>query len=203
MDTETKYCPYCGEKIRREAKKCKHCGEWLTEETKKIAEIKKKEEEKADFEKWKEEREKNQPKENYVVGFLSIVLINVIFWGGISLIFHYTIPSEKRMEHAIIKDMQECVKEKATSYTNLLLGEEAGGIASLFFDSGISDEGIVEQFKKNNSIAIKSQWLWSVGKIYNRNIHDDGTTVCLGILGIVIPFVEWEDFILMDEEETN
>lgn len=202
MDMETKCCPYCGEKIRKEAKKCRHCGEWLTEETKKAADIKKKEQEKASFEKWKAEREKKQ-KMNGVVGILAFVFMLVAFWGGIALIIHYTVPSDKRMERAIIKDMQECVRDKATSYTNLLLGEEAGGIASLFFDSGISDEGIVEQFKKNNSITIESKWLWAVGKISNRNFFDDGTVVCFGFLGIVIPFVEWEDFILMDEEETN
>ena len=202
MDMETKCCPYCGEKIRKEAKKCRHCGEWLTEETKKAADIKKKEQEQASFEKWKAEREKKQ-KMNGVVGILAFVFMLVAFWGGIALIIHYTVPSDKRMERAIIKDMQECVRDKATSYTNLLLGEEAGGIASLFFDSGISDEGIVEQFKKNNSITIESKWLWAVGKISNRNFFDDGTVVCFGFLGIVIPFVEWEDFILMDEEETN
>lgn len=202
MDNEIKYCPYCGEKIRKEAKKCKHCGEWLTDKTKKAAEIKKEKQEKASFEEWKAEREKKQ-KRNYTAEILLSIIVLVIFWGGIALIVHYAVPSDKRMERAIIKDIQECVKDKATSYTNVLLGKEVGEITSLFFDSGISDEGIVEQFKKNNSITIESKWLWSIGKIYNRNTFDDGTIVCFGFLGIVIPFVEWDDFILMDEEEIN
>ena len=29
MNTNTKLCPCCGEKILTTAKKCKHCGEWL------------------------------------------------------------------------------------------------------------------------------------------------------------------------------
>ncbi|WP_291556929.1 hypothetical protein [Bacteroides sp.] len=202
MDIETKCCPYCGEKIHKEAYKCKHCGEWLTEETKKAADIKKIKQEKANFEKWKAEREEKQKQENnitnIIIGILSIVFINVLFWGGIALIIHYTVPSDKRMEHAIIKDMQECVRDKMTSYTNLLLGEETSEIASLFFDSGVSNKDIVEQFKKNNTIIIESKWLWSVGKIYNRQFEEDGTMVCFGFLGIVIPFVEWDDFILMD-----
>lgn len=200
MNVSFKHCPYCGEKIRLEAQKCKHCNEWLTEEGKKKIEINKIYQEKTKLEKWKTEREK---KTNDVVGVLSFVLIVVAFWGGIALIIHSTVPSDKRMERAIIKDMQNCVRDKATSYTNLLLGDEASVFAPLFFDSGVSDECIVEQFKKNNSITIESKWLWSVGKIYNRNIHDDGTVVCFGFLGIVIPFVEWDDFILMDEVETN
>lgn len=30
------------------------------------------------------------------------------------------------------------------------------------------------------------------------SLLEDGTMVCFGFLGIVIPFVEWDDFILMD-----
>lgn len=103
------------------------------------------------------------------------------------------------MERAIINDMQDCVKDKATSYTNLIFGSEIGGLASLFFDSGVSDESIAEQFHKNNAIHIEKTWLWSVGKISNRNTYTEGATVCFGILGIVVPFVEWDDFVLMDE----
>lgn len=32
VESGTKYCPYCQEKIAFGAKKCKHCGEWLDEE---------------------------------------------------------------------------------------------------------------------------------------------------------------------------
>lgn len=200
MDNETKYCPYCGEKIRKEAKKCKHCGEWLTEETKKAAEIKQREQEKASFEKWKEERQKNQEKNSVADSLVSFLLL-AIFWGGIALIVHFTVPSDQRMERAIMKDVRECVRDKATSYANLLFGNEAGEIASLLLDSSISDESLVQQFKKNNSITIESKWLWSVGKIYNRSTIGDGTVVCVGFLGMVIPFVEWDDFILKDKEK--
>ena len=202
MDNKIKYCPYCGEKILKEAKKCRHCGEWLTEETKKAAEIKKREQEQASFEKWKEEHSEKQKKNN-ASDILISILMYAIFWGGIALIVHGTVPSDTRMERAIIKDMQECVRDKTTSYTSLLLGDEAAEIASLFFDSSISDGSIFEQFKKSNSITIESKWLWSVGKIHNRNTVDEGTVVCFGFLGIVIPFVEWEDFILKDEKKTN
>ena len=34
MDKDTKFCPYCGEKIKAEAKKCRFCGEWLDKEDK-------------------------------------------------------------------------------------------------------------------------------------------------------------------------
>ena len=32
MESETKHCPFCDERISKDAKKCKYCGEWLLEE---------------------------------------------------------------------------------------------------------------------------------------------------------------------------
>ena len=197
MEGNYKRCPYCGEDIKANAKKCRHCGEWLTEEGKKIEAAR------------KAENKQPAPKdEETSTGAVAAALGCVfVFWamviGGVLLLLHCTIPSEQRMDRAIVADMQECVKDKTLSYTRYL-GDGVDALASFFFDSGISEEGIAEQFYNNNAITIDEKWFWSVGRIHNRNFSSEGTVVCFGILGIVFPFVEWNDFVLMDEDtETN
>ena len=110
----------------------------------------------------------------------------------------FTIPSDSRMERAIMSDVQSCVEDKAVSFSGFF-GEEASALASLFLSTEASAQSISEQYRKNNRTVIERSWFWSVGKIYNRNTPD-GTNVCFGIFGIVIPYVAWEDFILMNEE---
>lgn len=189
----TKRCPFCGETIKKEAKKCRHCGEWLTE---------------------KPLQKNSQPSQNDATqtetekepsmaqSILMSCLFLLFFYGGIAgvilAIAHFTIPSDSRMERAIMNDVQSCVEDKAVSFSGFF-GEEASALASLFLSTEASAQSISEQYRKNNRTVIERSWFWSVGKIYNRNTPD-GTNVCFGIFGIVIPYVAWEDFILMNEE---
>lgn len=189
----TKRCPFCGETIKKEAKKCRHCGEWLTE---------------------KPLQKNSQPSQNDATqtetekepsmaqSILVSCLFLLFFYGGIAgvilAIAHFTIPSDSRMERAIMNDVQSCVEDKAVSFSGFF-GEEASALASLFLSTEASAQSISEQYRKNNRTVIERSWFWSVGKIYNRNTPD-GTNVCFGIFGIVIPYVAWEDFILMNEE---
>lgn len=192
-----KNCPYCGEDIKVEAKKCKHCGEWQTEDSKKEAlklEKAQHEEERATIE---QKQKVETRKAMTLLGGCAF-----FFWGGlivgILLFLHYTIPSDERMRHAIKKDMYECTLEEAKNYSSLL-GEDVSTLTSLFLSTEMSVETIYKQFELNNSISIERSWIWTTGKICNRNIPD-GELVCFGMLGIVVPFVLWDDFLLMNEK---
>ena len=198
MDTEYKNCPYCGERILKEAKKCQHCGEWLNAKAKKEAEQRaaaKHEAEQA----VKEQERKKENAQAMTIGIGCGLLLWIMIIGGLSYIIHCTVPSEERMERAIVENVQECVEEKVTSVAGFF-GKEAGGIASFLFATGAPAENISKTFYHYNDITIESKWLWSIGKISNRNTNAKGNTVCFGMLGIVIPFVEWEDFVLSEED---
>lgn len=199
MENEFKVCPYCGEKIRKEAQKCRHCGEWLTEEPP----LQKKEVEQDSTE---QVVSKKSPLQSIAIGCLFLL----IFYGGIAgiilIVAHLTIPSDERMERAIIKDVQACVEDKAVSVSGLF-GEEASALTSMFLATDASAQSINENYQKYNATVIKRSWFWSVGKIYNCN-SPNGVNVCFGMFGIVIPYVDWEDFALTDSgkgayERTN
>ena len=198
MENEFKSCPYCGEKIRKEAKKCRFCGEWLTDDTRKAAEMKEKAEEKAKLQKWLENRKAKRSGAGVMTVFL-LILFLVCFWGGVAYIVHLAVPSKDRMELAIVSDIEECVTEQAANYTNFFLGEEIGSLASLMLDNSEVKDNIMKEFNKYNTVSIESKWFWTIGKIYNRNTTADGTTICFGMLGFVVPFVEWDDIVLMED----
>lgn len=190
---DTKRCPFCGEVINKAAKKCRHCGEWLTEKP-----LSQNCQTLSDVANSTEKEKGPSMTQSILVGCLFLLF----FYGGIAgvilAIAHFTIPSDSRMERAIMNDVQSCVEDKAVSFSGFF-GEEASALASLFLSTEASAQSISEQYRKNNRTVIERSWFWSVGKIYNRNTPD-GTNVCFGIFGIVIPYVAWEDFILMNEE---
>lgn len=78
MENEFKSCPYCGEKIRKEAKKCRFCGEWLTDDTRKAAEMKEKAEEKAELQKWLENRKAKRSGAGVMTVFLLILFFGML-----------------------------------------------------------------------------------------------------------------------------
>lgn len=187
MGNNTKPCPYCGEEIMMKAVKCKHCGEWLNQEARKKNEPVVK----------RETRKKPEPVAKEIgLGCLTLVAAYSIPAIIIGLILHFTIPDDSRMERAIVENVQECVVDEAQSYTSLV-SDDLSGLASLLLSNDVSAEVISQQFEAANDVEIDRSWFWSTGKIYN-NQNLEGSTVCFGILGIVIPFVTWDDFSLAE-----
>lgn len=179
----TKNCPHCGEEILATAKKCKHCGEWLEQQP-------------------AEQNANDLYQEDIswdaddVWGCLWWIIIIV------GLIWAYNDkPSEEEFHQAILEEVRDEVADKTSTALDILGGEEYNGIgslASIFInESSTAMESISKSFYQNNEIRINEHWFYHTAEIVNSN-YPTGTVVALGICGIVIPFVAWDDFKLAD-----
>lgn len=190
MNRNIKHCPYCGEEIKTEAKKCRHCNEWLTEEGKTTSN---REGVSA------KDSEGDSPLMNVAGCLLAII---DVFWLPIVLLVCAAIfvPNEKAHNEEIHADVIECIKDESGEWMDILGGSELKGLASIFMETGEVKEGIIDNFDHLNKIQVNKSWFWSTGKLINR-LHPEGTTVSFGIFGMVFPFVDWDDIVLVDKQK--
>ena len=196
MEHQTKKCPHCAEDILATAKKCKHCGEWLEHQSAKQTDDNAKENvNEAVINHLIAEREAKENVETFWGCLFWIVLIVGSIWA------YNDKPSEEKIEQAILEDVRDCVANKTSSTLGLfddsgdnLLGE----LASMFINESDEAKGSISQsFYENNKIRINDHWFYRTGEIINSE-HPSGTTVAFGICGFVIPFVDWDDFKLIN-----
>ena len=193
---DTKQCPYCGETIKAAAKKCRHCGEFLTDEARREAEQRKSSANNTYAETPPATVMDSDAAGCAMLSGCSLIAVAVVI-GAIVALLHFTVPSDERMERAIEKDVYSCVEDEVSTYSGLL-GDELGALADLVMSANATEETVTDAFRSLNEISIERSFLWTEGKIKNRN-SVEGETVCFGILGIVIPYVTWDDFVLSED----
>lgn len=187
---KTKRCPYCGEEIMATAKKCRHCNEWLVKEAMPAATTGKKEK--------KDDDDLSAGSIALVGGFL------LLFWGGVAvgivMLLHFTVPNSSRMEKCIKEEVAELTASQVSDLTDQFGGSELGDLARLFMDTDEVSDEVIKSFNRYNSIEVEESYCWSVAYIHNSKTSEDGEIGSFGILGIVIPLVEWEDFVLQGSD---
>ena len=62
---------------------------------------------------------------------------------------------------------------------------------------------IIKSFYKVNEIEIDESWCWSVGRIYNAESPSEGSVASFGILGMVFPLVDWDDFVMLKDNQSH
>lgn len=181
---ETKKCPYCGEEININAVKCKHCGEWLPKQDNVAPQA--------------ESSAGSDSSTDKGCLFASAV-VSLFIWAalGFAILYgaHCLVPSDERMAHSVYEDVGKCFKNKVADYSSLLGGAELGLLTNLFLDNNTATSAIEGVFDKYNRVDVERHWLYSEAKIVNDD-NPDGKVVSVGFVGLVLPFVEWDDFIL-------
>ena len=186
MNQETKKCPYCGEEILITAKKCKHCGEWLEENDEKQIQQQMKLLENAD----------NNNNRGCGCGTILIVVLLIAAY--------LTNPKEEKFHTAIVEDVIKNIADKTSSgLSNISENSFVGEIGSWIVKE--SRENLKKKFYEQNEVKINNYWLFSTAELINSD-NVEGTTVAWGVFGVVIPFVGWDDFKILNmnsKKESN
>lgn len=187
---KTKRCPYCGEEIMAAAKKCRYCNEWLSKDGGSGGSATQREAAKTD-----------DDSGNSDAGALALIGgCGLLFWAGIIfgivMLLHFTVPSSSRMEDCIREDVADVTASNASDVATFLGGDDLGFLADVLMDTDVMSGEVMSAFDRYNTIEIDESFCWSVGYIRNYTTSGEGRVGCFGILGIVIPLVEWDDFVL-------
>ncbi len=123
-----------------------------------------------------------------------VILIGVLV--VIAIIAILTVPSEETMRKEMTDDIRQCIQEN-DSIQRDQLDDALGNIMRIVTeaDSTVDDRALMNNFNKYNKLEIYKHTLYSTAYIHN-NFRPEGTRVGIGIFGIVIPTVNFNDFLL-------
>ena len=191
----TRQCPYCGEDIQPGAIKCKHCNEWLVNNpppTPKSPEELAKELEK--------QEEKKQVKKMATGCLIAALIVPVLIIGMLLFIASITVPDLEEHREEIRESAVECAEDEAGDILGLLGGTALKPLLSLAMNTETAQRAVLENFDKRNKIEYVPGTFWSKARIVNR-IYPKGKNVSFGILGMVFSSLDWEDFVLLEDEK--
>lgn len=131
---------------------------------------------------------------NSCLGQLIIVVVLIVV---VVLIAAYTVPSEERMVTDTTDAISRCIEDNKLSKCDRI-DDGVRNVTSMFTDC---DSAIVEAnmelFNQYNRIEVYPHTLYSTARIHS-NFIAEGVRVAIGIFGMVIPTVSYNDMVLRD-----
>ncbi len=123
-----------------------------------------------------------------------IILIGIMLIMAIIALF--TVPSEKKMRKEMTDNIRQCIQEN-DSIQGDQLDDAIGNIIHMFTDadSTARDKELMDAFYQYNKLEIYRHSLYATAYIHN-NFRPEGIRVGVGIFGVVIPTVNFNDFLL-------
>ena len=116
--------------------------------------------------------------------------------GVLALIAMITRPSDERMESESIDNLKECIADNDSIQGDQI--DDAVGNFIHFFtsaDDNAIKPDVLEAFNKYNQLKVYHHPLYKTAYVHN-NFRPQGSRVGIGIFGIVIPTVNFEDILL-------
>ena len=193
----TKRCPYCGEKIKPTAIKCRHCGEWLVSDPPPT--IKSPEEQAKEQEKQQEKKQQKKIATGCLIISLIVPVILIVILG---LIAKWTVPDLEEHREEIREKAVKCAEDQAGDILSSFGGSVLKPLLSMAMNTETVQGVILEKFDKLNKIEYVPGTFWSHARIVNR-IYPEGKTVSFGIFGMAFPSLDWDDFVLLDDKESD
>ncbi|WP_028902186.1 MULTISPECIES: hypothetical protein [unclassified Prevotella] len=124
-----------------------------------------------------------------------ILILGVITLVGM-LVAYFTAPKESDMTEEMTDNMMQCL-EVNNGIKGDVVDDYVNNLAFIFTtaDTTAISKDILETYHKYNRLESYRHTFYSTSYIHN-NMHPEGTRVGIGIFGIIIPTVLYEDILL-------
>ena len=130
-----------------------------------------------------------------------LIILGAIL-GVLAFIAHLTRPSEQKMRAEMLDNIRQCIESPDSIHTDAI--DDAVANLGYIFTSADSvvDVALLNKFKKYNRLEYYDRWLYSSMHVYN-NFHLEGLRCGIGIFGIVIPTINFNDLLLREGPVRN
>jgi hypothetical protein len=126
---------------------------------------------------------------------LGKIVILLVILGIVALAAHLTRPSEETMRTEILDDIRQCIESPDSVSTDWLDDAVANvGYAFTNADSVVNYE-LLATFNRYNRLVYYKHPLYSSMHVFN-NFHSEGIRCGIGIFGLVIPTINFNDLLL-------
>ncbi|SHK97694.1 hypothetical protein [Xylanibacter ruminicola] len=124
-----------------------------------------------------------------------IIIATVIILAAL-LMAYFTAPKESDMDAEMNDNLMQCL-EVNDGVKGDVVDDYVHNLTFIFTtaDTTVIDRDKLETYEKHNRLESYRHTFYSTSYIYN-NMHPEGTRVGVGIFGIIIPTVFYEDILL-------
>jgi hypothetical protein len=113
----------------------------------------------------------------------------------LAFVAHITRPSERKMLEKMTDNVRQCI-EKPDSIRTDWIDDAVANVGYIFTEAGPNvDKESWENFNKYNRMVYYDRWLYSSIRIFN-NFNPEGIRSGVGLFGVVIPMVNFNDLLL-------
>ena len=132
---------------------------------------------------------------NSCLGKLIILAVIMVILLIVALL---TVPSEEEMQTQMEDNIRECLQDNFEARCDGV-DEFFNNIRRTFSeaDTTFNDKEILETFYRNNKVEIYRHTLFSTARVSN-NLHPEGKREGIGIFGLVIPILNYDDFLMAE-----
>jgi len=126
-----------------------------------------------------------------------IIILGVIVFI-LLIVALVTVPSDEEMYAQMNDNIRECIQDNYEKRCDPV-DEVFNNIRRPFTeaDTLFDDKEILTIFHRNNRVEVYHHALFSTAHVVN-NVHTEGLREGIGIFGIVIPFLNYDDFVMTE-----
>lgn len=123
------------------------------------------------------------------------LIILAVIVGGMLFLARMTVPDDETMMEEMTDNVYQCIAAN-DSITRDWIDDTVSNFGYIFTHAdSMPDPATLKNFEKYNKMEIHRHSFHSTAVIYN-NFRPDGTRVGVGLFGMVIPTVNFNDFLL-------